>query len=435
MSAPRVPINSRMTANPARPARYRAGKKLEESSEEEDDDEEADEQDSEPEPVQKQAPPKASSFPKNINVNRKKVDKAQQRLDQIAEEARKHEEFKERERMEQDAGFVTESEDSEEEDGPAPKAGSAEQLPQPLASAGSESEEEEEEEEEEESSEEDETSAESSEDEQPKLLRPVFTKQNQRIHPVHADTLFATSTDVADTARRKANTDALLQDIGDARAAEKVARNKDWDDDEAGAMDEEAIDDRDDLDPELEHQQWVARELARLKRDRATMEAREAEIAEVERRRNLSTPEREAEDRETLEKQREERENKGQMSYMQKYQHRGAFYQDEGEASGLAKRDLMGARYIDQTQDKEALPEYLRRRDEKKIGKKGASKYKDMRAEDTGQFGGWVGGDRRGEGRGKERTGANASALGEKRRGGDSIDERPSKKQSVLARY
>ncbi|KAL9054433.1 MAG: hypothetical protein Q9162_004155 [Coniocarpon cinnabarinum] len=449
-----------MTANPLRPARYRAGKKLSESSEEEEDEDEDDEDDEELEeqnsaPTAKQPPPKATSFPKQISVQRKQVDEKQRKLDQYEEEIRKRIEREDRERMEREAGFVTESEESEDEDEDEAEGKSIPAHAEPPGARNSQKSPPADEVEkassslsEEESG--DESASESSEDDQPKLLRPIFTKQSTRTNPPAIDTLYVTSTDTTDIARRKAATDALLQDLGDARAAEKAARSRAWDDDETGVLDEEAIDDRDGLNPELEHQQWIARELARLKRDRAALEEREAEIAEVERRRNLSTPEREAEDREVLEKQKEERETKGKMGFMQKYQHRGAFFQDDGEGAELAKRDLMGARYVDQVESKDALPEYLRRRDEKKIGKKGASKYRDMRSEDTGRFGGFLG-DKRKDGNGyggggggdgggnrrdgREGTGANASRIGEKRRGEDGREERPSKKQSVLSRY
>ena len=403
-----------------RPARYRAGKKLEESSEEEDEDEEDfEEEEEEPEPPQqqKQAPPKATSFPKQLTVNRK--DEGQRRLDKHEEEIRRRIEREDRERMEREAGFVTESEESEDE-APAPAKPSTDPTAPP-APAGSESEEEESSSE---GEEDDASSSESSsEDDQPKLLRPIFSKPAHRTTSTPTDTLHASSTADVDAARRRAEVDQHIQNQITLRAAEKAARAKDWDDDATGVQDEEAIDDRDGLDPELEHQQWVARELGRLKRDRAALEEREAEIAEVERRRNLSTPEREAEDRATIERQKQERESKGKMGFMQKYQHKGAFFQDEGAESGLAKRDLMGARYVDQVQDKEALPEYLRLRDQSKIGKKGGTRYRDMRTEDTGQFGGYNAGRR-------ERTGANASALGEKRRG-EGVDEGPRKKGRV----
>ncbi|KGQ10170.1 hypothetical protein BBAD15_g4488 [Beauveria bassiana D1-5] len=95
----------------------------------------------------------------------------------------------------------------------------------------------------------------------------------------------------------------------------------------------------------------------------------------------------------------------------------------------------MGARIADDVRNREALPEYLQRRDMTKLGRKGATRYKDMRTEDTGSWGVGVGGGggggsggRRGGGRWEEGEderfrpderpggkGANAMPLGERR--------------------
>jgi microfibrillar-associated protein 1 len=75
------------------------------------------------------------------------------------------------------------------------------------------------------------------------------------------------------------------------------------------------------------------------------------------------------------------------MGYMQRYFHKGAFFRDESEAAGLLQRDLMGARIADDVRNREALPEYLQKRDMTKLGRKGGTKYKDMRSEDTGSWG------------------------------------------------
>ncbi|KAK3358941.1 splicing factor, Prp19-binding domain-containing protein, partial [Lasiosphaeria hispida] len=166
--------------------------------------------------------------------------------------------------------------------------------------------------------------------------------------------------------------------------AARAAGRKQWDDDpESG----DEVDDTDDIDPEAEYAAWKLRELKRIRREREAIETKERELAEIERRRGLTEEERRAEDEAHLAQQREEKEGRGKMSYMQKYFHKGAFYQDESKAAGLASRDIMGARFADDVRNRELLPKALQIRDQAKIGKKGATKYRDLKSEDTGQWG------------------------------------------------
>lgn len=144
----------------------------------------------------------------------------------------------------------------------------------------------------------------------------------------------------------------------------------------------------------------------------------------------MTAEEREAEDREFLEKQAEEREDKGKMQYMQKYFHKGAFFnaddQDEDVKQAL-NRDIAGHKFVDDAGDKAVLPEYMRIRDMTKLGKKGRTKYKDLKNEDTGRWGQFEGKKRDYDGLddrfrpddhsgGREQTGANAAPIGERRR-------------------
>lgn len=380
----------RMTANPVRPARHRPGKALaaavneEESSSEEETEEQAEQPKAAP-------PPKAASFPKDtIATNLKRVDLNAQKAQQEAAQKKVDE-----------ADFETE--DEEEEDGSEEGSGS-----------------------EEESSEEESSSEE--EDTRRKFVRPVFVKKGQRDGqaPLKSEEELAAEQE----AQRKAEADVLIQEQIERAAAEKAAGKKHWDDEDADLQDQEAVDDTDDLDPEAEFAAWKLRELNRIRRDRAKIEEQEAEIAEKERRDKLTTPEREAEDMERITREKEERGEKSQAGYMQKYFHKGAFYTEELEAQGLLQRDLAGARFEDET-NKEVLPEYMRIRDMTKLGKKGRTRYRDLKAEDTGRWGDY-GDDRKRQGdygrddrfrpdsgRPTDRegaTGANASSLGDRKR-------------------
>jgi microfibrillar-associated protein 1 len=290
---------------------------------------------------------------------------------------------------------------------------------------------------EEESSEEDESSSE--EEARPKFQRPVFLKKNQR-NQVAPPVKSAEEIAAEEERRKQEQAKALVQEQVEQRIAEKNRRKKDWDDDVEEA-DINAVDDTDGLDPEAEYAAWKLRELKRIKRERQRIEEAEAELAEIERRRNLTAAEREAEDRKFLEKQKEERGDRGEMQFRQKYFHKGAFYQEDLKELGIDRRNIMGARFEDST-NKEILPEYMQIRDMTKLGKKGRTRYKDMKSEDTGRWGDF-GDDRRPRDKGdfgvderfrpdnyrggRDRdpegaTGANAKPLGERKRFGEEAD-------------
>ncbi|KAF2650732.1 hypothetical protein K491DRAFT_608312 [Lophiostoma macrostomum CBS 122681] len=390
------PKSKKMTAQPVR-TRHFAGKpaaaEVEEPSSE---DESASEEESQPKPaVKPRRAPAASSFPgaafKSTLAARQKAEAERKRLE---------------------AEFETESEGESGDSGSESGSGSAE-----------------------ESSEEEESS---SEEEAPKkFARPVFLKKNQR-HLTGPPPKTAEELAEEEEQKRQAQSRALVQEQVEQRIAQKAKGRKDWDDDVEEA-DINAVDDTDGVDPEAEYAAWKLRELKRIRRERAAIEEAEAERAEIERRRNLTAAEREAEDREFLEKQKEERGERGQMSYMQKYYHKGAFFQEDLKELGVDQRNFMGAQFEDAT-NREVLPEYMQIRDMTKLGKKGRTRYRDMKSEDTGRWGDF-GDDRRprdkgdygvderfksdsyrGGGRDWDRegaTGANAKPLGERKRLGE----------------
>ena len=403
-----------MTKNRPQPTRYRPGKaeaedlpSEEESSEEEDDDER-------PVPA-KAPPPKATSFPsqKKLAVD---LSKAGQ---QIATAPK----VKAKAQDEDLEGFVTASESSEEEDGGEGESGSG---------SGSD---------EAESSEEEESSS----DDEPKrpMLAPKFISKAKRAQQTTAEPP-ADVKAIEDEKLRKEKADALLQAQLEREATARAAGKKFWDDDDIAPEDE--VDDTDGLDPEGEKAAWKLRELKRVRRDRLAIEEKEKEREEIERRRNMTAEEREEEDRKYVEAQKESHEDRGKMGYMQKYFHKGAFFNDAGEedeeVKAVLNRDLAGARFEDDA-DKAVLPEYMKIRDMTRLGKKGRTKYKDLKNEDTGQWGSDVGRKKRDydglddrfrpddpRGGGQERTGANTAPVGERRRRdddgyGDRDDKRP----------
>lgn len=433
----------RYTANITRPARYRPGKAVpEEESSDEDEGEEEEKQQKVAKSQRPQARRKVPSKPV-----------AQDEEDEDDEE-----------------GFVTEDEDEDDADGgaildvsqdksttqnkhPAIRQTAsrslqtqAEPVSQAPPTAEDEDESEDESEEEEDSSSEDETP-------QRKFQRPTFIKKTARngsasgaqendntpdSTPVPGVMSSHHTDDVA--ARRLAEAEKLIKNTIERDTAARLAGKKSWDDDDL--LPEALVDDTDGLDPEAEHSAWRLREMHRLKRDREAMIARERELEEIERRRNLSAAEREAEDRDFIAKQKEEKEEgRGKAGFLSKYHHKGAFFMDDETSERLAKRDLAGAKFADEVTDKSTLPEYMRIRDMTKLGKKGRTRYTDLKGQDTGRFGDevkrWRGSgyenrggnrpddlrgvderflpdDERGS-RGPRASGANASAVGERR--------------------
>jgi microfibrillar-associated protein 1 len=85
------------------------------------------------------------------------------------------------------------------------------------------------------------------------------------------------------------------------------------------------VDDTDHLDPAAEFEAWRLRELSRLLRDKQAEAERDIEREEIERRRAMPEEQRLREDMEYADGTRAK--EKGQMGFLQKYYHKGAFHQ------------------------------------------------------------------------------------------------------------
>ncbi|KAI1259330.1 splicing factor, Prp19-binding domain-containing protein [Xylariaceae sp. FL1019] len=345
-----MPPVKRMTANPARPTRHRAGKHTGASSDSNSDTEAS----AAEEPVERTIapPPKVPSAGKIVS-DLSKVDLAERRRHGQEAEDRRQAAAKAAKLAAED-GFVTE----ESEDGESNES-------------------------------EDDSEEGSSEDEAPRrlLIKPKFIPKHLRHkdgkEPLADDQDGGQAAEEEEERKKKAM-DEIVEEQLRKDAAARAAGKKHWDD----LIDEEEdVDTEDDVDPEAEYAAWKLRELKRIKREREAIEKREREREEVERRRNLTEEERKAEDEAYLAQQKEDKDGKGKAGFMQKYFHRGAFFQDDEVAEQLAKRDVMGARFQDEVKNRELLPKALQMRDMTKLGKKGASKYRDLKSEDTGRWG------------------------------------------------
>lgn len=86
------------------------------------------------------------------------------------------------------------------------------------------------------------------------------------------------------------------------------------------------LDDTDGKEPEEEFQAWRLRELQRIERTKNAEREREEEKREIERRREMPEEQRLKEDMARAKKTRDEK-KKGSIGFMQKYYHKGAFFQ------------------------------------------------------------------------------------------------------------
>jgi microfibrillar-associated protein 1 len=380
--------SKRMTANPLRPIRrYRPGKVVaaEESSSEEEDEDEVEEQKHQQRQPQRKAPPKPIPQPRHGPSRAEASEPGD----------------------DDEEGFVTEEEDEDVARLPAPSVAQAGSTKIVSGFSGDDEDEDEDGEDESESGEEGLSEEESSSEEEPQrqFLRPTFIKKTDRKTnggAAGAALISRASYGIArdeageqEEARRREMADLMIKDKLERDVAARAAGKKSWDDDDE-VVGEDVVDDTDDVDPGAELAAWKLRELKRLKRDREAIEAHEREVEERERRNNLTQAERDAEDAERLAQQKEEREEgRGKAGFMQRYHHKGAFFQDDETTEMLGKRDLMGARYVDEVKNREALPEYMQIRNMEKLGKKGRTRYKDLRGEDTGKWGEYAKQDRR----------------------------------------
>jgi microfibrillar-associated protein 1 len=177
----------------------------------------------------------------------------------------------------------------------------------------------------------------------------------------------------AEEARRKEEAIQFVEN--EQRQADQAAKEAAMNDSNRGM---ETIDDTDDIDPAAERAAWKVRELQRIKRDREALIARELEKEELEMVRNMDEEEREEQDyKRKKEKEEEKAKSRGQMQFMQKYYHKGGYYQDEE----ILDRNYNVATAEEHT-SKEALPKSLQIRSGE-LGRAGRTKWTHLTAEDT----------------------------------------------------
>ncbi|KAK7205283.1 splicing factor, Prp19-binding domain-containing protein [Myxozyma melibiosi] len=229
-----------------------------------------------------------------------------------------------------------------------------------------------------------EESDESSEEEEPKrvLLRPIFVPKNKRSVPTKQAT--EAEEQLAVEAAKTQKKEATLLEIQNQIRLESEAharRQQHEANDVSLVANADDIDDTDDLDPAAERAVWKLRELRRVKREREELEERERELEELQARREMDEEDKIREGLERVRQQQQEKKDKrGNVGFMQKYYHKGAFYQDD---DAVKRRDFH-EKTIDEVKDKTALPKILQVRGDD-FGKRGRSKWTHLSAEDTSQ--------------------------------------------------
>mmetsp|Transcript_32347 Transcript_32347/g.78699 ORF Transcript_32347/g.78699 Transcript_32347/m.78699 type:complete len:471 (-) Transcript_32347:292-1704(-) len=198
------------------------------------------------------------------------------------------------------------------------------------------------------------------------MLKPVFVSKRMRQTIAEKESLEAEEKTYVEEqlARDKEKKEQAMKLVIHSLKLEEEAKLK--------AKEEEMPDDGDDEDEEEQIKAWKLRELKRIKREQELRVSHEKEQAEIEKRRNMTDEQIEALNRMKPEKER------GQMKFLQKYFHKGAFYQDSDHK--IFKRDFNQATGLDAEVDRTKLPKVLQ---VKNFGLMSRTKYTHLVDQDT----------------------------------------------------
>ena len=150
-------------------------------------------------------------------------------------------------------------------------------------------------------------------------------------------------------------------------------------------------DEEDEEEARKNYEQWKMREFKRIVRDRCKQRIEMEEEEERERLRNMTEEERElhATKLKALKDAKEQGKEKTKMRFMQKYYHKGAFFQEAGDdefattkKSEIFNRDFNEATNAEKGVDRSTVPEAMRLR-HGQFGKAGRSKWTHLSNEDT----------------------------------------------------
>jgi len=228
-----------------------------------------------------------------------------------------------------------------------------------------------------------EESEEESEDDGPgsTMLKPVFVRKAQR-------------ETVAEKEKLKKEEEEALKQEEEKKVQQKVEskellvdqiRMDEEADNQIGAndgSDVELIDDDDEKNEAEEYELWKIRELKRIKRDKQERLVRQKEIDFIIKRRNMTEEERLADDKK-LDDEANKRDDVKGFGFLQKYYHRGGFFQDKAVEGSepLYLRDYHEP-LEEEKFDKQLLPKAMQLR-RGQFGKKGQVKHTHLTESDT----------------------------------------------------
>lgn len=211
------------------------------------------------------------------------------------------------------------------------------------------------------------------------MIKPVFVPKSERDTIAEREKLEAEEEAMKTSLKkkleeRKIETKQLV--VEEIRKEEEIEKNREAEGD-GGEVDTD-----DEINEAEEYEAWKAREIARIKRDRDDRDKLIKEREEVEKLRNMTEEERREWERKNPKPLPL---NKKKWKFMQKYYHKGAFFQTESDdrdgAGGeeIFKRDFSAPTGEDRM-DKTILPKVMQ---VKHFGRSGRTKWTHLVAEDT----------------------------------------------------
>eukprot|EP00245_Coleochaete_scutata_P006442 TRINITY_DN20883_c0_g1_i1.p1 TRINITY_DN20883_c0_g1~~TRINITY_DN20883_c0_g1_i1.p1 ORF type:complete len:433 (+),score=140.62 TRINITY_DN20883_c0_g1_i1:138-1436(+) len=215
------------------------------------------------------------------------------------------------------------------------------------------------------------------------MVKPVFVPKVERETIAEREKLEAEENALIEAQKkrleeRKVETRQLV--VEEIRRDEEVQKNK------AEEGEGEDVDTDDEINEAEEYEAWKAREIARIRRDREERDASAKEKEEIEKLRNMTEEERRDWERRNP---KTSHQNKKKWKFMQKYYHKGAFFQENADdafgtanASEIYHRDFSGPTGDDKM-DKTILPKVMQ---VKHFGRSGRTKWTHLVQEDTTQW-------------------------------------------------
>ncbi len=209
---------------------------------------------------------------------------------------------------------------------------------------------------------------------------PKFIESSQRQNSNNNN--FLTFSENNPNEKEKQNKISIINHIIEISKQKKLNKKKNNNEKDLELNLPDDTDNPDDLD---EYEKWKIRELKRIKKNFIEKQEKLNEKIEIERRRNLTDEQRQEENLK-LGSDSTLKNFKSKIKFLQKYYHKGAFFQDEAinNSEHIYNRDFNLPTWEDSI-ERNGLPKILEKR-RGNLFKKSQSKYTHLTAEDTTNF-------------------------------------------------